>query len=81
MDMTPQDKDAKQFAIMACTPFKHFPTDGSQFPYLGELKEDDTVESIIRRLYETAFNSGKSSGEYEKQQEIKKVLGIKENDD
>ena len=79
--MIPKNEDAKQFAIMACKPFIHFRHDGSEFPYLGELKEDDTVESILRRLHESIFNYGKLSGIDEKEREIKKVLGIKENDD
>ena len=79
--MIPKNEDAKQFAIMACKPFIYFPQDGSQFPYLGELKEDDTVESILKRLNESIFNNGKLLGIDEKEREIKRVLGIKENDD
>ncbi len=78
--MIPKDEKAKQFAIMACAPFKHFPTNGSQFPYLGYLSEDDTVESILRKFHDTVSATGEKHGKYQKEQEIKKVLGIIEED-
>jgi hypothetical protein len=78
--MIPKDEKAKQFAIMACTPFRPFPTDGSHFPYVGKLNEDDTVESIIRKFHAIVSATGEKHGKYQKEQEIKKVLGIIEED-
>ena len=78
--MTPQDETAKQFAIIACSPFSPFPKDGSQFPFVGKLYEDDTVESIIRRFHAISFAEGVYSGKRDKEDEIKKVLGITENE-
>ena len=78
--MIPKDEDAKQFAIMACKPFCHFPKDGSQVPFLGTLKEDDTVESILRRLYDVCLQDGINLGKTQKQEEIKKALGIEIDD-
>jgi hypothetical protein len=74
--MIPRDNDAKQFAIMGCKTFEHWPIDGSQFPYLGSLKEDDTIESIIRRLHKNAFDLGIDLGREQKENEIQRVLGI-----
>ncbi len=79
--MIPKDENAKQFAIMAYSPFSHFAKDGSQFPYLGALNENDTIESIMKRFYESAFAQGVRSGKRQKELEIQKVLGITENDD
>ncbi len=80
--MIPKDENAKQFAIMACEPYSHFDAkDGSAFPYLGPLKEDDTIKSILHGIYEYGHRQGILEGKRQKELEIQKVLGIKENDD
>jgi hypothetical protein len=78
--MIPKDKKAQQFAILACEPFTYIPNNGSQFPYLGELHENDTIEDILKRLCNTKFNDGFQQGLIQKQEEIKRVLGINEED-
>ncbi len=74
--MIPIDEKAKEFAIMACSAFSNFPRDGSQFPYIGFLKEADTVESILRRFAGNTQRIGEEIGREEKATEIRKALNI-----
>lgn len=74
--MIPKDEDAKQFAILACKPFKHFPKDGSQFPYVGDLAEGDTVNDILWKFYSYAEQNGIETGKRKKETEIIRVLGL-----
>jgi hypothetical protein len=74
--MIPKNENLKNFAILACKEFKHIPTDGSAFPYIGSLLEDDTIETVLRRVVENSRLQGVQHGKLLKIREIKNALNI-----
>lgn len=74
--MIPKDKNLKKFAILACIQFGNYPTDGSAFPYVGNLLKNDTIESVLDRLRNKAFEEGEICGKLKKISEIKNALNI-----
>lgn len=77
--MIPKNKDAKQFAIIACKAFSTIKTDGSFFPWIGDLQESDAIESILYKIYDKGISEGIKRGKEEFQTELKTFLGIEEN--
>lgn len=78
--MIPKNKDAKKFAIMACEACHLYKIDGSFFPYIGELNKHDTIESILRQVFDEGISEGIKRGKEELQIELKTLLGIEENE-
>jgi len=78
--MIPKDKNLKKFAILACIQLGGYPTDGSTFPYIGNLLKDDTIESVLDRLRNKAFQEGEINGQLRKISEIKNALNIEIDD-
>lgn len=72
----------KEFAKLVCKEgnFKHFPDDGSQFPYVGKIEEEDTISDILKKIYDRGIEYGIRYGKIQKVNEIKKVLNISDED-
>lgn len=77
--MIPKDEKVKEFVILVCKEFTHIPTDGSVFPYIGDLSEDDTIQTILHKIYKYGNNNGIEHGKNLKINEIKKVLNIEDD--